>query len=78
MEDFIKEHPKAQVNYVKGLGELLPQELGEAIMFPESRKLEQIVVEDVEEFDTLIKNLMGKDSTPKKNFIFGQGGNGLD
>lgn len=78
LDDFLKDHPKAQVNYVKGLGELLPQELGEAIMFPESRKLEQVIVDNKDEFDKLIRNLMGKDSTPKRDFIFGQGGNSID
>ena len=49
-----------------------PVELGNAIINPETRKIEQVIVSDVEAFDTWIKNLMGKDSKPKHDFVFGE------
>lgn len=49
-----------------------PQELGAAIMNPETRKIEKIEISDVEAFDQWINNLMGKDSKPKHDFVFGE------
>lgn len=41
------------------------------IMNPETRLLQKVTVEDVQEADKIIKDLMGKDSMPKKKFVFG-------
>lgn len=58
----------------KGLnvGEASAQELGQMIMNPQTRKIEQIKVDDIDNFDKIINNLMGKDTIPKKNFVFGE------
>lgn len=72
LEEFKKTHSNFSLFYFKGLGEMSPQELGAAIMNPETRKIEKIEISDVEAFDTWINNLMGKDSKPKHDFVFGE------
>ena len=72
LEEFKKTHGKFQLNYYKGLGEASAQELGQMIMNPQTRKIEQIKVDDIDNFDKIINNLMGKDTIPKKNFVFGE------
>lgn len=53
------------------VGEADPEELGQMIMNPETRLLQKVTVEDIQEADKIIKELMGKDSLPKKKFVFG-------
>lgn len=72
LEEFKKNHSKFVLSYFKGLGEMDPQELGNAIMKPSTRKIEQVIIEDKEKFNQWIQNLMGKDSKPKHNFVFGE------
>ena len=74
LEDFKKNHSKFKLSRFKGLGEMQPDELYAEIMNPVTRHLEQITLDDVEEFDRTIRNLMGKDSTPKRDFVFNQQG----
>lgn len=71
LEEFRKTHNSFTLSYFKGLGEADPQELGQMIMNPETRLLQKVTVEDVQEADKIIKDLMGKDSMPKKKFVFG-------
>lgn len=40
------------------------------ILKPETRNIQQVVVEDIGATDIVFKNLMGKDSKPKKDFVF--------
>lgn len=40
-------------------------------MDPDTRLLQLVTVEDVKEADKIIHDLMGKDSMPKKEFVFG-------
>lgn len=39
-------------------------------MDPATRNIQKIEVSDVNEFDKIINNLMGRSSIPKKEFIF--------
>lgn len=72
LEDFKEKHTgNFTLSYFKGLGEADPEELGQMIMNPETRLLQKVTVEDVQEADKIIKDLMGKDSMPKKKFVFG-------
>ena len=72
LEDFRKTHSGAfTLTYFKGLGEASPQELGAMIMDPATRNIQQVVVEDIGLTDKTINNLMGKNSMPKKEFVFG-------
>lgn len=71
LRDFEKNHKNFTLSYFKGLGEMDPDELGITMMDAKTRRIEQISIEDKEEFDQFVKNLMGKDSKPKHDFIFG-------
>lgn len=71
LEEFRKAHKgKFTLTYFKGLGEASPQELGSMIMDPATRNLQKVEIDDIGVFDKVINNLMGKNSTPKKDFIF--------
>ena len=71
LEEFRKTHQNFQLTYFKGLGEADPEELGKMIINPETRLLQQVKVDDIEEANKIINELMGKDSLPKKKFVFG-------
>ena len=70
LEEFKKTHSNFTLMYFKGLGECSPEELGGMIMDPATRNIQKIEVADVNEFDKIINNLMGRSSIPKKEFIF--------
>lgn len=71
LEKFRKQHgEKFTLTYFKGLGEASPQELGNMIMNPKTRNIQQVVVENDGATTSIIENLMGKDSGPKKKFVF--------
>ena len=70
LEEFKKTHSNFTLTYFKGLGEASPQELGMMIMDPNTRNLQKVEIDDIGVFDTVINNLMGKNSAPKKEFIF--------
>ena len=72
LEDFKKKHKqKFTLTYFKGLGEAAPEELGNMIIHPDTRKLAQVTVRDIKEATKIVEQLMGKDATPKKKFVFG-------
>lgn len=70
LEEFKKTHNNFTLSYYKGLGEADSEELAKMILRPETRNIQQVQVEDIGATDITIKNLMGKDSKPKKEFIF--------
>lgn len=70
LDNFKKTHTGFTLTYFKGLGEASPEELGAMIMDPETRNIQKVEVENIEEFDKMINNLMGKSSIPKKEFVF--------
>lgn len=39
-------------------------------MDPTTRNIQKVEITDIEEFDKMINNLMGRSSIPKKEFIF--------
>ena len=72
LEEFKRKHTGAfTLTYFKGLGEADPKELGQMIIDPKTRLLQQVTVEDVDAANKIISDLMGKDSLPKKKFVFG-------
>lgn len=72
--DFIKQVENLQSNLFeisrfKGLGEMNPKELRETGMLPESRIIEQISIDDLEQTDYMTKLLMGEDVPMRRKFI---------
>lgn len=60
---------KFVINRNKGLGEQDSEELGECILDPATRNIEQITVEDVKKADQLLEILMGTAVPPRREYI---------
>lgn len=63
----------ANANYTiqrfKGLGEMMPQQLWDTTMNPQTRMLKQITIEDAAEADRIFNILMGDRVPPRREFI---------
>ncbi len=66
---YVADHPNAEFQRLKGLGEMDAKELWETTMNPETRTLLQITVEQAAIADEVFAVLMGDDVESRKQFI---------
>lgn len=69
---FLEEYKKDQnfeIQRFKGLGEMMPQQLWETTMNPDTRKLIQVKITDAITADMMFEVLMGKYVKPRYDFI---------
>lgn len=59
----------SNITYLKGLGEMNPEQLAETTMDKDKRILKQITLEDITKASLTLNNLMGESVTPRKEFI---------
>lgn len=62
---FVAENPTADVQRLKGLGEMVSSDLRMCAFNPDTRDLRQLTIEDLEEASGRVSDLMGTDSSKK-------------
>lgn len=65
----LKDKDKWHVQYLKGLGEMNPDQLWESTLNPETRKLYKLTIEDAEACAKVVNDIMGKDSEARKKLV---------
>ena len=65
----LKDKDKWHVQYLKGLGEMNPDQLWESTLNPATRKLYKLTIEDAEKCAKVVNDIMGKDSEARKKLV---------
>lgn len=70
LDTFVKDNGKdVQISRFKGLGEMMPQQLWDTTMNPETRVLLKVTIDDAAEADRMFTVLMGDKVEPRREFI---------
>ena len=71
LDEYKEKHmnEKFLINRNKGLGEQDPEELGECLLDPLTRNIEQITVDNSKEAENLLEILMGTSVPPRREYI---------
>lgn len=70
LEELKKLYPRCEIGRYKGLGEMRPDDVEESMFHEENRRLEVLTITDLEEAQSTIQMLMGKEVNPRREYLF--------